>query len=176
MASKPRSDAKLKSLPPHYKQKLISWLVDDNLSYADARARLAKEFSVHTSVGALSQFYATECFALRSSEAKAFAEEAVKQVKAREDLDEATLLLVSQRAFEQAYARKGDLDALAVLSKILGDSAKLKLKQKDQALAERRIAILEKKAALADQAEKVTRDASLTPEQRQARMKEIFQL
>lgn len=176
MSAKPRSDSKLKSLPPHYKSQLIRWLIDENMSYADAKARLRAEFSVSTSEGALSSFYATECFALRSSEAKAFAEEAITQIKSRENLDEATLLLVQQRAFEQAYARKGDLDALAILSKILGDSKKLQLKERDQKLTERRILILEKKAAQADKAESVTRDESLTPAMREQKLKEIFGL
>ena len=70
MSKKPRSDAKLLSLPPHYRDQLVRWLTEDNLSYAEARERLAKEFSVRTSLAALSQFYASACFSQRYSQAR----------------------------------------------------------------------------------------------------------
>lgn len=177
MARKPRSDSRLASLNPEQKALLRTWLIDENLSYEAAKDRLHQDFNVETSVGALSQFYATECFALRSSEAKAFAEQVETELLSAEPtFDKATLALVKQKAFERAYAKNGNLSELAILAGIIGDSAKLKLKEKDQQLAERRVALLEKKAAQADAAEGVTRDEALTPEQREAKLKEIFGL
>jgi hypothetical protein len=174
---KPRSDSKLASLPPKQKAELRAWLIEDNKSYEEARELVRQKFGVYTSTGALSKFYRTECFTLRTSEAKAFAEEAVKAGRASvANLDEATELIIRQRAFEQAYARNGDLDALAILSKILGDRKKLELKERDQALDERRIKILEAKAAQADQAKGVAADQALTPAEREAKLKEIFGL
>lgn len=130
MARKTRSDSKLAALDAQQKDLLRTWLIDENLSYQDAKQRLWEDFNVQTSVGALSSFYATECFALRSSEARDFAERVVQELTTSGDkFDEATLRLVRQKAFERAYARNGDLDELATLAKIIGDSQKLKLKQ-----------------------------------------------
>jgi len=131
MARKPRSDAKLKSLPPHQRELLIRWLVDENLAYDKAKERLEEDFGVETSIGALSEFYRTECFTLRSSEAKAFAEHVVETAQQDGDkYDEATLAIIRQRAFEIAYARDGKMDDLEVLARIIGDSRKHALKER----------------------------------------------
>jgi hypothetical protein len=174
---KPRSDARLKSLPAHQREQLIRWLTDDNLSYADAKERLWQDMRVKTSTAALSQFYATECFTLRYSQAREIAETVGDAIATDpEKFDEATIALIKQKAFERAVAKSGDIDELGILFKMLGDSAKLAIKQKELALGERRVALLEKKAALADEAEKITRDDTLTPAQREAKMREVFGL
>ena len=38
---KPSAAGKLTSLPPEQRELLIGWLVDENLSYADAMSRVA---------------------------------------------------------------------------------------------------------------------------------------
>jgi hypothetical protein len=53
--------------------------------------------------------------------------------------------------------------------------AKLQSKRVDQQLDERRVVVLEKRSAQADAAEAVVK-SELTPEEKQARMKEIFGL
>ena len=172
---KPRSDNKLASLPPKQKAQLRTWLLDENKSYDEARDLLRQRFEVHTSTGALSKFYRGQCFELRASEAQQFAEEAVKAGRATvAQLDEATELIIRQRAFEAAYARNGDLDALSILSKILGDRRKLELKERDVALTERRIKLLEQKAAQADAAKAIATDKNLTEEEQGARLRSLF--
>lgn len=175
MPNKPRSDSVLDSLNPEMKAQLVEWLVQDNLSYKDAKARLAEDFNIKTSVGALSRFYALHCFAFRSSEAKEFAEKVVADLQeGAPQFDQATLALVKQKAFERAYARNGNLKELLALSKIIGDSAKLTLKKRDQELAERRIVILEAKAALADKATGIASDGQLSDEEKGARLRGLF--
>jgi hypothetical protein len=175
MAQKPRSDSTLDSLTSKQKEQLRDWLVEENLSYADAIERLRQDFNVRTSAGALSRFYATQCFSLRSSEAAEFAENVVSQVTSSgENYDKATLALIKQKAFERAYARGGNLDELATLAKIIGDSAKLELKRRDQELAERRIKLLEEKARQADTAKQISGDSALTPAEKEARLKAVF--
>jgi hypothetical protein len=175
MSKKPRSDAKLLSMPPHYKEALIRWLTEDNLSYAEAKARLKEEYSVNTSTGALSQFYATQCFSLRYSQAREVADTVAEEMTlSPEKFDEATIALIKQKAFERAVAKDGNLDELAILAKMLHDSAKLRLKVQDQALQERRIKILEKKADMADKASAVTSDTELTDAEKLKRYKQIF--
>jgi hypothetical protein len=177
MPNKPRSDSTLDSLNSEQKQLLREWLVDENVSYKDAKDRLWQDFHIRTSVSALSKFYATQCYALRSSQARDFAEEVVTQLTdGSEKYDEATLALIRQKAFERAYARDGNLADLALLVKMLTDTAKLELKKKDQQIAERRVKLLEQKAAQADAAKDVTADQALTPAEREAKLKEIFGL
>jgi hypothetical protein len=174
---KPRSDNKLAALPGPQKNQLRTWLVDENRSYEEVKELLRQKYEVRTSTGALCKFYATSCYELRVDEANSFAAETVKAGRASvASLDEATARIIQQRAFEHAYARNGDLNALAVLSKILGDRKKLELKAADQALTERRIKILETKAAQADAAKGVTADLALSPAEREAKLKEIFGL
>lgn len=139
MSAKPRSDSKLRSLPPHYKAELVRWLVEENMAYTAAKEKLWEKFSVRTSEGAISNFYGSECFALRSSEAKAFAEQIEAQLlkDGPEKFDAATLALVKQKAFERAYAKDGSIDELATLAKIIGDSAKAQMQAQKLALDER---------------------------------------
>lgn len=175
MSRKPRSDSKLDSLPEHQREMLVRWLVEENVSYDDARTRLHNDFGVETSVGALQQFYARRCFTLRASEAKHFADTVVQQALANgENFDAATLALIKQKAFERAYAKNGDIDELATLARIMGDSAKLELKQREVAIAERRIALLENKAAQADEAAGIAANPNLTPAEKEARTKAVF--
>lgn len=175
---KPRSDNRLASLPPAQKAQLRAWLGEENKSYAEVRDLLRERFGVAAGITAIRRFYATDTFALRSHEASEFAVRVVEEFQktSPQAFDTATLALIRQKAFERAYAREGSVDELAILAKIIGDSAKLDLKRRDQELAERRVKLLEKKAAQADQAEQATRDPALTPAQREARLKEIFGL
>jgi len=172
---KRRSDHKLSKLNPEQKTLLRTWLVDENLSYEKAQERLMADFNLHISTGALSDFYATECFSLRSSQAKHFAENIVSELtESGSNYDAATMALIKQKAFERAYARDGNVDELATLAKIIGDSAKLKLKERDQQLTERRIILLEAKAALADKATEIAGNEQLTEEEKGKRLRSLF--
>lgn len=172
---KPRSDSTLASLNPQQKAQLRTWLVDENKSYEEVSALLHADFNVRAGVTAVRKFYGTDCFSLRSSEAKEFAEQVVSELKSTgENFDTATMALVKQKAFERAYAKNGNIEELATLAKILGDSAKLELKRKDQELTERRVKLLEKAAALAEEAKTVTNDAALSDAEKLARYKAIF--
>ena len=175
MSRKPRSDAKLKSLPPNQREMLIRWLLDENLSYEKAVKRLEQDFNVRTSLRAISGFYATECFSLRSSEANDFAARVEKELLSSDpNFDKATLALIKQKTFERAYAKNGNLDELAILSGIIGDSAHLKLKERDIALKERRLALLEKKVEQADRAKGIVGDEKLSDEEKAARLRGLF--
>ena len=177
MARKPRSDSVLDGLPPERREQLVRWLVDENLKYPEAVTRVWEKFGVKTSVNALQRFYARKCFALRADQAREFADLVVDQAKADPArFDQATLALVKQKAFERVYSRDGNISELATLAGILGDSAKLELKRQELAIADRRVALLEKKAALADQAQGVVNDSTMTEEQKAARLREIFRM
>ncbi|MEM0964800.1 MAG: hypothetical protein AAGJ81_01445 [Verrucomicrobiota bacterium] len=77
----------------------------------------------------------------------------------------------------EAGLREMVMDALANKSMDPGDIKNIFsmiLKSRDQALDSRRLELLEKKAAQADEAKKVTEDKTLTPEEKQAKHKQIF--
>ncbi len=176
MSRKKRSDTKLLALlNPQQQAHLRTLLVDENKSYEDAQTWLREEYSVRVGIGAIQRFYATECFALRSSEAKEFAERVEQELLANDStFDKATLALIKQRAFERAYAKNGSIDELQKLAGIIGDSARLALKTKEVALTERRIVLLEQKAEQADTAKKITGDVSLSDTEKALRMRSLF--
>ena len=175
MTRKPRSDAKLKSLPPQQREMLIRWLLEENLPVREAVERLEQDCNVRTSRSAVSQFYTTECFALRSSEAKSFAEAVERELlEAKPNFDRVTLALIKQKAFERALAVDGNIKELATLAGMIGDSHKLELKQREVALSERRVVLLEKKVAQADAANAVVKNPELTDAEKLLRYKEIF--
>ena len=77
-----------------------------------------------------------------------------------------TIELIAQRAFELAVQESPDVRDLAQLTQLL-----LKARQMD--LDERRIKLLETKAAQADQAGEVVK-SDLSPEEKVTRFREIF--
>ncbi|MBC2592686.1 hypothetical protein H5P28_00270 [Ruficoccus amylovorans] len=139
MSRKPRSDAKLRNLPPEQKTALVDWLVDEGVSYKEAKSRLEERFGVRTSDGALADFWALECYQLRFRKARGFADQIVDTMREGEDaFDEATLKAVGQRAFQLAVAKEADVNDLATLLKIVGDTAKLKLQRDKLELQEKK--------------------------------------
>jgi hypothetical protein len=78
---------------------------------------------------------------------------------------------------EQAIARGSSKDFLKVFDRDLKErSAKTKaqLDERKVKVSERRMALLERKAEQADKAKAVTSDASLTPEEKAAKYRQIF--
>jgi HJR/Mrr/RecB family endonuclease len=174
---KPRSDSKLKSLPPQQRETLVRWLAEENIAYDEARERLRREFGVKTSTGALVNFYATCCWKRSSEHAREFSEQVTEAAKSGgEDFDTATLALIQERAFVLARTQGSDVGDLATLAKIISDSVKLRIKQRELDLGARRVALLEKKAAQADEAQAATEDNTLTDEERTKRLRQIFRM
>jgi len=152
---KPNANAKLRNLPPEQKTALTDWLVDEGMSYEAAKDRIAEEFGVKTSIGAISDFWQKECFSLRFRKARSTAEQIVSVMREDgNDFDEATLTAIGQRAFNLAVAKDADVDDLVSLVKVIGDSKKLQLQSDKLEIDKRRVALLEKKAAFADELKK----------------------
>jgi hypothetical protein len=138
MSRKTRSDSKLAKLAPEQKEMLQRWLVEENISYAKAKDRLFQDFNIETSEAALFDFYRRECFSLRSSQAKQFAEHVVATLAQDGDnYDQATMAIIRQRAFETAYMeqvkvedKKSALKDLVLLGKMIGDTRKQAFREK----------------------------------------------
>jgi hypothetical protein len=93
--------------------------------------------------------------------------EAVKKSHPQIERDAKKVARAGQIAFEQAAIEQKNLTQYLQLRK-------MRLKEEAQALTARRVKLLEKKAAQAEAAEKATRDETLTPEERDQKIKEIF--
>jgi len=171
---KPRSDSKLANLSKAQRDTLREWIagVQGQASYKEIAGRVREEFGVKTSPAALCNYYQIHVMPLEFARARDVADEFAKLADG--NFDEATRKRVQQLAFEIATSPRPDIDALSALSKILGDTAKLKLQEQKLTNDDRRIKLLEKKAAQADEAEKVAGNKNLTPDEQLARYKQIF--
>ena len=169
MARKPRPDAKLKTLPDALQAELFARY--QKQGGPAVLAWLKDTHKVKSSAGALSNFSAWYPFSRPLEMSAKFADAFQASLKANPNLkfDAEQVSLAGQIAFEAQALQMQDLDGFVALRKS-------RLKEMDQALTARRVALLEKKAEQADKAESVTRDETLTPAAREAKLKEIFGL
>lgn len=161
-------------LSPEQQEQLNTWLCVENLSYADAKERVYAEFGVTTSVGALQHYYASTAVPWKYTRSKGAAD--VIAALTEGNFDEATVRRAKALAFDLLSGPAPDVEAAATLLKIVGDSAKLALAEQKLGLDRRKVALLESKARQAEEAEGVTRNTALSPEERDRRMREIFGL
>ncbi len=96
-----------------------------------------------------------------------------------EKVGEANSALLQAQIFEElqaAKASKDDPDAPDIGDLVLAHARLRKIDQNERKLAhdERKLALLEAKAAKADEAESTTKNATLSPAEKEARLKEIF--
>lgn len=176
--NKNRSDAKLLNLPEEQQAKLADWLLG-GMPYHEAKVLVEKEFGVEVrSLSAFSGFWAAVCqpaMLKRRSQmsltAEARAEEAQKEPG---KFDEATLDALRQKAYELAEAPNASpKDIKAVMTLLLkAQDQRIKQQQVDQ--SERRLALLEKKAAQFDAARGVMQNKELSETERAQRMRELF--
>lgn len=166
---KQRSDAVLKTLPPGLQAELFTRCHAS--SYAEVKSWLKAEHGIATSTGSLSQFYSWFPLSRRLEQASAFADtlkDQIAQLPAMNGRAE-ELSDITQIAFEMQAAQEQD-------GELFYNLRKLRLKERDQKLVERRVKLLEQKAAQADAAQTVTADAALSPAEREAKLKAIFGL
>lgn len=176
-AKKARSDAGIKGaqLSAEQKEALATWLIDENMSYKDARARLAEQCGVFVkSDSTVSDFYHSFALPWKYARSKGVADEFEKLAEGK--FEEAALKRMKQLFFETASAPGADLKSLKTFAKILGDSHKLTLNQQRLELDKRKVRILEAKAAMADEASKIANDKSLSEEEQGARMRALFRM
>ena len=169
MARKPRPDAKLKTLPDAVQAELFARY--QKQGGPAVLAWLKETHKVKSSAGALSNFSAWYPFSRPLEMSAKFADQFRAALVENPNLkiDAEQVSLAAQIAFEAKALELQDLDGFVALRKS-------RLKEMDQALTARRIKLLEKKAEQADAAEGVTRDETLTPEQRAQKLREIFGL
>lgn len=175
------------SLLDEYREQLDQWLIAENLSLDDARAKLRGVWKGTTEVpsrSALSRWAATrrqERVLERIAESARSANALQTQIEANpSDVLGNLLGLIGHEAFriQMEQGEKPDVAQMREIAELLKiglkarhDDATLKLKQDQLALQERRVALLERQAA---DATAVLSDDGLTAEQMTARFREIF--
>lgn len=135
-AKKARSDAgmKGKALTEAQKVEVARWLIDENVSYEEARARMADCFGVFVkSASTLSDFYHSFALPWKYSRAKNFAAEFAQLQKG--EFKPALLKRVEQLAFELSVNQTVDIKALKAFVKMLTDSEKVELQKGNLRLA-----------------------------------------
>lgn len=150
---------------------LADWLLG-GMPYYEAQRQVKDQFGVEVkSLKSFSAFWQAVCGPLllvRRNQARTVAGEIAREAEARPgQFDQATIDALKQKAFELSIspqARPKDVKALFMLV----------LKARDQDLTERKVAILERKAAQADEASAAVGDGKLSPAEKEARLKQIF--
>lgn len=176
MSRKARSDSVISKLAPSVRAELARMLSEANPSYDEAAAWLHKEHGVKIGRTAVRNWFVLHSWKENAEQARAVADQVAEHAAAPGHYDIATRNLVREKAYILARTPGADVQDLATLAGIVGESVKLDLKAREVALAERRVALLEKKAAQADEAKGAMQNAALTPAEREAKLKEIFGL
>jgi hypothetical protein len=167
--SKPRSDSKLFTLQEDLQREIFKRMKYSG--YDDVRLWVKKEHGISISNAALSnawQEWSRKELEERVLKSKGAAEDVLALIDNPEQLDAALALALKQSAFEMVM-QGGDAKTVKSFCTILLNSEKLKQDDK-------RIALQERRLKQAEEAEGVVKDNSLTPEDREKRMKEIFGL
>jgi len=170
---KPAPSAKLELLDENQKQELCEWILTPGLSYRLVKKMAAEEFKLEISQSTLSRFYRSYCVVelLRQRADAVFVTDEIgkeiERVPGR--WDQATIDAIKQKSFEMAI-RPGSkpTDVKNLYS--------LVLKHRDQEMNERKLKLLEAAEKKVREAEETTKNSTLSDEEKQQRMKEIFGL
>lgn len=165
---KPRSDSKLDGLSSGQRAELVR-LLADGCKYQDALEWLSAECRVTSTLSALSAFYKRHVVPIlkeRREFAAARAEAIVSEAGAI-DWDLASVELLKGMAFRELNRESADAETVERLMKLI-------FKNREQVQNERKLVVLERKAELADAAQKVSGNESLSAAEKAAKLKEIF--
>ncbi len=167
MSRKIHPSAKLKLLPAPVQKQLYD--LYQRASGEACLEWLAKEHKVKSSTGALSEFSYWFPFSRPLELVKEHAEIFKSALKSDPNLklNAEQLTIASQIAFEQMALQDRNLKGFVSLQKV-------RLKQGDQRLLERRVKLLEAAAQLADRGKEVASNKDLSPEEQLNRFKQIF--
>jgi len=165
---KARPEAVLKTLPPGVQAEL--WRLLHTTTYEAAVPLVREKWGVKTGTTALSRFFDWYPRSRILERAATVTDEVVGKLKAvGVGLDDDTASRAGQAFFETLALQEGDAELFL-------DLRKLRQKDRQHQLTERRIALLEKKAQQADAAAGVVHDDTMTEEQKAARLREIFRM
>lgn len=163
---KPRADSKLKTLPDALQEELYQLLRHN--TQEKVIVWLEEKHDIATSAAALSSFwvwYQSSSLKPAAQFADALRSQFEKMPQLKIDAEQ--MAAITQTAFEIKAAQDRDPKLFFALRKAQRDAAKLKLD-------ERKVAILEAKAALAQKTEDILSDKTLTEEEQAAHVRALF--
>ena len=147
-------------LTSEQRELLASWLIIDNLPYAEAFQRCTQQFGLSTSVAAVQYFYHSFALPWRHSRSAGAAKQIARQADG--DFDAATLKILKETAFSLVSEQSPNLFAVKTIMKIAGDATRLSLEA-------RKVALLEQRTPPAPAPE-----VPLTLAEKEARIKAVF--
>ena len=169
---RPRSDSALMSLPDDRQRELFDFC--DGLRTEGLRAireKLDAEKGVKVSLSTLSNWL--NWFSMRSrfsmvAETSDFIARIMKETPGLKIEDE-QVMKAAEAYFTAKSLKESDCDTYVKMMGVRKGTAEIRIK-------ERRLTLEEKKARQAEAAKEVTKDASLSPEEKEMRYREIFGL
>lgn len=170
---KPRSDSLFAKLDADQRRQVVAWAMEDALSYQEIARRL-KEWGVAASEGALCNFVQRHSLGWRLDSANRAAQELAAEMPAElsDALKRAALSKVYALTFEEMSAK--DAVKIANLARQnLRDERTLEVLERRLAIAEEQHAAAMAQIAAAKGA---AADATLTAEERESRIRQIFGL
>lgn len=159
-----RKDSKFARLTEEQRSELGVYLEGHSLE--ESQQWLAAR-GVEVSLQSISEFYRLHVLPCKWKRMATVA--AVLSKVEGESVTDAAHRAVAQRVFELSTDPKADPELLAKFYKLMNDG-------QQTAQSERKLALLEAKAAAADDAAAAIRDTTLTAAEKEARIKEIFGL
>lgn len=185
MGKKTRPEAKLKLLPEAVQIEIVEHARKPGMTLAETCAWVAETHQVKVSPVTLSRFLAARRDAemqervLASITAGSRLVQDMERQFGKTPAPDTENLIKFLRVLILQLSAQGACDAefLKAVGPLMGsvlEAERLSLKREEVALAERRVKLLEEKAARADAAEKVAVDGALSAEEKLARMREIF--
>jgi hypothetical protein len=175
-SKKSRSDATLKVLPPARQSDIAEYARTHSL--AETVKWLAAD-GVKTSNASLSDFLSWYALSAQFRADEVTTQTLLDQLKAEvPGLTDAQLDELGQRTFSLLAIRNQDADTFvnvrSAMTRAQLEKAKLTLREKKLSQDERKIVLMEKKAAQADAAKGILENKELSQAQREARMREVF--
>ena len=138
------------------------------LTLEEIAASLPKQFGFSVSLGVLSEFYSWLRLKKRMEAAASRAEQTRLELAKNPEFSPEDIERVAQTVFTAETMESGNVKGYVAL-------AKLRIARQQVDLERRRIDLLERKAAQADQASEVV-NSDLTEEQKRDRLKQIFRM
>jgi len=174
--SKPRSDSKLLNLPDEQQCQIADWLLG-GMPYHVVGPLIEKEYGVKVSKNVLMRFWQTVCepmLLVKRRRAVQTSEAIADEAKARPgQFNAAAIDALQQKAFELMISPQADARDVHDLFSLVLKAQAQEMDKSQLALDERRIKLLEERASQAELAREVV-ESDETPEQQQAKLKQIF--
>jgi hypothetical protein len=169
---KPRADAKLKNLPDEDQEALWGWLHPQDadakaMTLEEAQGEIPARWGFTVSLGSLSEWRSWYALRRRMNAARERANQTRLELLKDATLRPDEIEQIAQTVFTAETLEAGNVKAFVAL-------AKLRLQGKQLELDRAKLALLEKKAAQADEAKGLAGDATLSADEKQARLKQIF--